>query len=258
MQCQNDTAHNVNCIDGCSHDCRYCYARAAAVRVKRRTVADWHEMRPRAHEIDKRRRKLDGRVMFPTTHDITPETFGSCAKVLGELLRAGNEVLVVTKPHFECVRALCDLYRLNHVDRLTWRFTIGATCDHALKFWEPGAPPFAERLRSLAYAHFAGFRCGVSAEPMLEPWRIDALVDAVRPFVTDTIWLGLMNKMNQRVLSDGPDSVEMIQCLSVWQRNDANIQDLYDQYKADPMIRWKESIKRIVGLPLATTAGEDE
>jgi hypothetical protein len=36
-----------------------------------------------------------------------------------------------------------------------------------------------------------------------------------------------------------------------------SIQQIYDRYKNSPMIRWKNGIKKIVGLPMATVPGLD-
>ncbi len=34
-------SYNENCLLGCSHDCRYCYAKSIAIRLKRKTPTDW-------------------------------------------------------------------------------------------------------------------------------------------------------------------------------------------------------------------------
>ena len=73
------------------------------------------------------------------------------------------------------------------------RFTIGAMDDDVLRYWESGAPSFAERLAALKHAHGQGFRTSVSAEPMLDVPHAVELYEAVVPFVTDTIWFGKMN-----------------------------------------------------------------
>jgi hypothetical protein len=38
---------------------------------------------------------------------------------------------------------------------------------------------------------------------------------------------------------------------------DGEIGLLYKALKDHPLVRWKESIKKVAGLPLATEAGED-
>lgn len=99
---------NENCITGCSHDCKYCYAKSNAVRFKRNTIAGWKNEQPMNNKLTKGFRKRTGRIMFPTTHDITPDHLGECISFLGKILKPGNDVLVVSKPHLECVSALCN------------------------------------------------------------------------------------------------------------------------------------------------------
>ena len=97
----------VNCCTGCSNNCRYCYARGIGLRFKRTTYEDWENCQTRQKDVDKRYPKYNGRVMFPSSHDITPNNFQACYKVLGKLLEAGNEVLVVSKPYVESIRTIC-------------------------------------------------------------------------------------------------------------------------------------------------------
>ena len=136
--------------------------------------------------------------MFPTSHDITPQFLEECVTVLRKLLAAGNEVLIVTKPHLECIERLCRELAA-YKEKIVFRFTIGAMDDELLRFWEPGAPAFAERLAALKHAHEQGFRTSVSAEPMLDVPHAVELYETLVPFVTDTIWFGKMNDVRKRV-----------------------------------------------------------
>ncbi len=61
----------VNCCTGCSHDCLYCYAKSMAVRFKQLTAAEWPLERIREHDVNRKHKKYPGRVMFPSSHDIT-------------------------------------------------------------------------------------------------------------------------------------------------------------------------------------------
>jgi hypothetical protein len=40
-------------------------------------------------------------------------------------------------------------------------------------------------------------------------------------------------------------------------QSDGKIRLLYERLKSNPKIKWKESIKKVVGLPVATVAGYD-
>jgi hypothetical protein len=42
-----------------------------------------------------------------------------------------------------------------------------------------------------------------------------------------------------------------------WQSDD-NIKALFERYKGNPKVKWKESIKKVVGIALATEAGLDQ
>lgn len=242
---------NVNIIDGCEHRCRYCYAAEMAKRYKRiASLDDWgttfSQLRP--EEVAKSRMKCKGRIMFPTTHDITPQFLEECVTVLRKLLAAENEVLIVTKPHLECVERLCQELA-EYKDKIVFRFTIGAMDDDLLRFWEPGAPSFGERLAALKHAHEQGFRTSVSAEPMLDVPHAVELYEAVVPFITDTIWFGKMNDVRRRVevkIAADEAAVRRI----VENQTDELIVKLYERLKGEPKVEWKESIKKVVGLPL--------
>ena len=51
---------------------------------------------------------------------------------------------------------------------MQFRFTITSLNDKLLKFWEPNAPLFQERVSSLMFAFKNGFRTSVSIEPFLD------------------------------------------------------------------------------------------
>jgi len=248
--------HNVNCIIGCSHNCRYCYARSMAIDFGRATLESWPVEKVRTAEVNKRRPLLDGTVMFPTTHDISPANQQPCITVIRKLLDAGNRVLIVTKPHWHVIAAICAQTFWRR-DQILFRFTIGSIDDSILGYWEPGAPPYPERLASLKHAHQAGFATSVSIEPMLDAPRLDTLIGDIYPFITDSIWIGKMNHIRSRVRIATAEDRSRVQAIEAGQ-TDASIRAIYDRYKNDPKIRWKESIKQVVGLPLAQTAGEDQ
>jgi len=249
------SSHSVNCVTGCSHNCRYCYARAMAVRFGRCEPGEWQHPKVRRSEVAAPRRKLSGTVMFPTTHDITPEVLEPCLTVLSKLLQAGNDVLLVSKPHYECME---DVRRIAsaHKDQILFRFTIGATDDQLLSYWEPGAPSFSERLACLKMLHEEGFDTSVSAEPCLDFANIDSLIDTCLPYVTDSIWIGKMNKVRRRVNIDTKEGDRAVIGIERSQRDEA-VRQVYERYQDHPMIRWKDSVKQVVGLPLLQEAGLD-
>jgi DNA repair photolyase len=166
---------NVNCLIGCSNGCRYCYGKSMARRFGRVSPdAEWIKPRLRVEEVGRKRYLKSGTIMFPTTHDITPEFLEPCITVLKKLLEAGNRVLVVSKPHLACIERICKEFS-QYKDRILFRFTIGAFDNDLLAFWEPGAPTFDERLACLKLAYDCGFQTNVSVEPMLDSPNVVAL-----------------------------------------------------------------------------------
>jgi len=234
-----------NCFRGCSNNCRYCYSRYdQVIRYKRVKMADWPNM-ILTGAIDKKHPKYDGTVMFPTTHDITQETLLPCIVFLHNLLRAGNEVLVVSKPDPECIKTICNLFS-QYKEQILFRFTIGAMDDRILSYWEPNAPHFKDRLESLGWAYDAGYQTSVSIEPMLESRRIGMLIYQIEDYVTETIWIGKMNDIDRRVEIETIEDAERVNEIKAGQ-TDERILAVFEMLKDNQKIRWKDSIKKVVG-----------
>ena len=247
---------SVNCISGCSNGCLYCYGKGMARRFGRvSSYAEWINPKLRPKEINRKRHKMSGTVMFPTTHDITPEFLEPCLVVLKNLLEADNKVLVVSKPQLECIQRICQDF-VAYKDNILFRFTIGAFDNALLAFWEPGAPTFEERLACLDFAFRKGFKTSVSAEPMLDTPNVVALFYKLAPFVTDSIWLGKLNRARNCVGERSPEVEAAIQRIEINQTDD-QIRAIYQSLKDEPLVRWKESVKEVIGLKLAEAAGMD-
>lgn len=234
---------SVNCCLGCRHGCLYCYARCGPVaRYRGHQGGKWTTEFVNSPELIRAGktfgRKYNGVVMFPTTHDITPGNKEACLAALHTLLAAGNQVLVVTKPHLAIMRDLADTaagaiteYAAAngmrdcaicpagsrcedcgpHYDSLhpfapapadfpSVEVRCSITCLHERerRFWEPGAPDIAERMDALRWLYNAGMQTSVSIEPCLQPEFVTVLVAAVQPYVTRTIWIGHANKLRHR------------------------------------------------------------
>lgn len=248
-------SHNANCIFGCSHNCRYCYARAMAVQFGRKTLASWPNEEVNMSAVHSPRGRIDGTIMFPTTHDITPGNYRWCEQVIGRIVDAGNRLLIVSKPHRAVIDRLCNRFALQR-EQIRFRFTIGSFDDDILSYWEPQAPAFFERRDALILAREKGFSTSVSVEPLLDSDGLLALVKLLSPYVSDSIWVGKMNKIRRRVQVENPEDSRRIREIEEGQ-TDERIRAIYEDLKGNPLIRWKESIKKIVGLPLASEAGLD-
>jgi DNA repair photolyase len=165
--------HNENFISGCAHDCRYCYSKEMAIRFKRKTAESWPVEEINQRKLNSAVKKYAGRVMFPSSHDITPDHLDNSLFYLRKILSAGNDVLLVTKPHYVVAESICSNLH-SFKKQLLFRFTIGSADSDILRFWEPHAPCFEERFNSLVHAHDMGFATSVSIEPMLD--NIDNII----------------------------------------------------------------------------------
>ena len=252
---QEWSVKTVNCCNGCSHDCLYCYAKEMAVRRKQLTLEQWPLEQVRKKDVYKPHKKYPGQVMFPSSHDITDNILNDCENVIWNLVEAGNRVLIVSKPHFSCIEQLCVFLR-SYSDQILFRFTIGACDNRILSFWEPNAPSYDERKQCLIHAHQAGFNTSVSVEPMLDSANIDALISDLSPYVTHSIWIGTMNHLGR--LEKHADPI-MLQAIDKVRRgqSDPVIKAIYQRHKDNPMIRWKKGIKKVVGIPIPKQNGLD-
>jgi DNA repair photolyase len=245
-----------NCCKGCSHDCLYCYAKEGAIRRKQIEPEDWPNERIQENKVSiGHRKKYEGQLMFPSTHDITPNNFDACITKLKNLLTPGNRVLVVSKPHLECIEKLCESLR-NFKSQILFRFSIGACDDQILSYWEPNAPGYDERKESLIVAHQEGFQTSVSVEPMLDSVHIATLIGELLPYVSQSLWIGKMNHLGR--FGKGSDMV-LQQAIKEIKRGQADsiIKSIYRWYKDDPLIKWKKEIKRVVGIPIPKQNGLD-
>ena len=234
---------NFNFMSGCSNDCVYCYAKDMAIRFKRKTPDTWKTEEP-VDMSGKSYSRKNGDIMVPSSHDITPGNIETAMTVLEKLILNDNSLLVVTKPNFECTKRIVDTFA-DRKKQLKFRFTIGSSDSSVLKLWEPGAPDFQERLKSLRYAFDKGFSTSISCEPLLDEY-FDALYEKVSPYVNGSIWVGKMNSAVKRVRdnTDGRFPMEKVNEL-VASQSDEKILALFLKYKDNPLIEWKESIKKV-------------
>ena len=125
---------NVNIQLGCENGCRYCYARYNAVVFRKWcTPEQWLDPVIVINRVSRSYLKRGGVVMYPSTHDITELNLSESICVLRKLLKAGNKVLLVSKPRIGCITTICDEL-IEYRTRLMFRFTIGSMDDYVLKF----------------------------------------------------------------------------------------------------------------------------
>ena len=250
-------SRNANYINGCSNDCKYCYAKSMAVRFGRKTQDSWKFEEVNFEKLRARWNQKDGYTMFPSSHDISPENLDYSLEFMGRLIEKGNQVLVVTKPHLSVIESICRRFAGDR-DKILFRFTIGSCNTETLKFWEPFAPSFEERLSSLQYAFSKGFKTSVSCEPALDT-RTEELVHFLLPYVTDAVWIGLPNRLKGSLKLNGANDFLTLNCAKDLIKNQSIgwVRNLYDTFKTNSQIKWKESIKKIIGIEWPTEVGLD-
>ena len=244
-------------INGCAHNCKYCYAKSMAIQYLRKTPSNWNTEQVRPHDLNIKLKKYNGSIELPHSHDIHPQHLSQAIQLLGGLLAAGNQLLILSKPHLNCIQSICSAFGA-YKDNIVFRFTIGSSDPAVLRFWEPYAPILNERLECLRHAFGRGFRTSVSCEPMLDG-NIDALVNQINPYVTETIWIGKMKGVKKRLMMNGiTDQITHRRADALIQsQSNNNIWALYHRLNNNPKIRWKECIKKVVGLPPVGRPGED-
>jgi len=237
--------YSYNCGIGCSHNCRYCYARSFFVNnsiVANDNAWPTENPKPRKANINY---KVDKRVMFPSTHDITPAYLDTYCRTLSNILEAGNDVLLVSKPHTECIEHICTEFAAFRA-QMEFRFTIGSIDPEVTAFWEPGAPSPEERMHCLQYATDHGYQTSVSMEPMLEGKEgAIATFNALAPMTNGTIWIGMMNYLDARVAATDQEAIAMVEKVKQLQSRD-EILTLHSLLCHEPKVRWKESIRNLV------------
>jgi DNA repair photolyase len=271
----------VNIFYGCSNDCLYCYAKSSNVQKRKEEVDSWLTEKyhgNQAHAATKP--SEDEKIlvgMFPTTHDIIPKTLHRCVKAIGQILSGGHNILITSKPRIECIDRICKEFK-EYRKRIMFMFTIGSANDEVLNFWDNNAPSFTERLECLKLAYNCGFATNVSCEPMLDD-NIEKVVEAIHPYIRGAIWLGMARDLWSRMEVNGwdeglmqrtdefikhhedPRAVEILKSYKTKYKdvdfrkraeeleetqNDERIIELYNKYKDDKKIRFKESIVNVV------------
>jgi DNA repair photolyase len=238
----------ANCQVGCVNNCKYCYAKSMAVQYKRCNPEEWtlERFTPQAYDTIKEARRKNMIMMFPTAHDLSVVNLMKHKDMIAYILRRNWNLLLVTKARLEVIQNISRNFA-EHRDRIMFRITIGSANDNVLKFWEPGAPCFTERLRCLEYLKNSFFKTSLSIEPMLDnnPYRV---IELCSSYVTENIWLGLPRKLKQRIALNDENNIQTSEaagCLLAMQP-DYWVIELYHKLKDNPKIRFKDSIIEVL------------
>ena len=134
---------SLNLIFGCRHNCRYCYSKAD--RFNKTPKCQWACEQIRFDKLTSKVGRSKKLIMFPSVHDIHPIHLHQNIYFLRKILMSKNNVLIVTKPHLQCIETICKEFE-EYKSQILFRFTIGSKNDEVLKFWEPSALHFLKGL----------------------------------------------------------------------------------------------------------------
>ena len=165
--------------------------------------------------------------------------------MIGKILKAGNSIFLISKPHFECIERICREFA-DYKDKMELCFTIGSTNSDTLSFWEPGAASYQERKSALSYAFIKGFTTSVSAEPLLDR-NLDGLVNELSPFISRHLWFGKMNFPMQGLTVNGSrdsETMKKVKNLIDFHNNWNFIRYYYNKFKDNPKIQWKSHFRK--------------
>lgn len=236
-----------NLFIGCKHNCIYCYGRLQTpcrCRAKLHNLP-WEIMTPTLESFMKPKLYEGKRIMFPTLHDIFPENLSYTITYLKGLLEMGNQILIVSKPHFECIKTICNNFS-KFKPQILFRFSIGSIHSSLLKLFEPNAPAFGERLDCLVQAYIQGYQTSVSCEPRYDVDMIP-LIDTLMPYVSDTIWIGQINHLKDLDLSRlNKSQQEKVKEILTSVQSVENTIRAYQTLKDNPKIRYKYEIRKIL------------
>lgn len=183
----------INPYRGCTHACRYCFARPTHSRLELNIAEDFdREIIVKVNIVDvlrgelARKRKLPPRVAFGTNTDVYQRAEGRYALMPGiidALAGARIPFSILTKGNL--IRR--DLDRLVAASRLTTvhlGMSISIMDETLQQSLEPGTATTAARLATVRAIRDAGLACTVFMAPILPlvtdtPERLAELVDAV-------------------------------------------------------------------------------
>ena len=192
--------YTLNHIQGCSHGCLYpCYAFLMAKRFgKIKTYDEWVKPKIVANAIDllekeipKLREKIDSVHLCFTTD---PFMYGyddicqASLKIISTLNESGIKCTALTK-------GLLPLELADLSDENEYGITLISLNENFRKEIEPGATPYADRIKRLYELHERGCRTWVSIEPYPTPNIIEQDFDKILEsvFFVDKIIFGRTN-----------------------------------------------------------------
>lgn len=237
------TEFNANIQVTCSNDCVYCGSAVKAVergfvRDRARWANDFL-----LKQVPAFNKKYDCVVRYPTNHDVTLKYLDRHCKAIQEILEAGNDLVINTKPRLRCMEAVAKVCA-DHKVNVIFNLSITSLDETQSIFWEKNAPLPTERIAAMKFLSERGFRIGVSVEPLLQgSGSAMEIYNAVFPYVTESICFGTMSMVAERVDTTSPGYIEALTNIKRYQSED-NLRFLYNSMKNLPKVTFKNTISK--------------
>jgi DNA repair photolyase len=234
-----------NIADGCSHNCLMCY---------RQKLCDWRgepeegRDKPVFRNNKQAEKHWNTTVLFSSNHDTEPSLLEESVVAMRQVLKQGNHLIWVTKPHMICVERICREFKPS--EKFTFMPTIMTLNESLQKFWAPGATGCEETFACLKRGHAAHFRTSVICEPMLDAENIVELYETVAPYITDEFLVGPMNHLADiRKRHAGlPGIGEALAEIEKWQTKDS-LWKIHGWLVGKPKVKFKDDFRKTLGLP---------
>jgi len=194
--------YGMNLYRGCSHNCAYCDGRAEGYYVEgefgKDVAVKINGIEILARELDPARKRRPFKQSFimagggvGDSYQPAEEKYQLSRKVLQLLYKYNFPVHVLTKSTL-IMRDMDILKNINEQRKAVISFSFSSVDNRISSIFEPGVPPPAERLKTLALFKEQGFACGMFLMPVI-------------PFVTDT--KGLIEQAVKRGAEIGVDFI---------------------------------------------------
>ncbi len=194
--------YGMNLYRGCSHNCVYCDGRAEGYYVEgefgKDVAVKINGIEILARELDPARKRRPFKQSFimvgggvGDSYQPAEEKYQLSRKVLQLLYKYNFPVHVLTKSTL-IIRDMDILKDINEQRKAVVSFSFSSVDNRISSIFEPGVPPPAERLKTLALFKEQGFACGMFLMPVI-------------PFVTDT--KGLIEQAVKRGAEIGVDFI---------------------------------------------------
>lgn len=200
----------------CKNACSYCYVAPMFARWKHKCDnIDIEELMPSdMKKVNKKWRRVedDMRTMyfFPSTSDIFEETAKDYVTSCISIMKAGHEIMFVTKPTMKSISAVIQEFEkcaYNYKRQLVVFITVSTDDDTVLRKFEPNTSRFEERLNVIRFLTSIDINVNVISEPYLS--NPISFIDKILEILPSNgiIALGKMNyKSNIRLNQD--DSID--------------------------------------------------